>query len=479
LGIANRKTVWTEGLFIRPQHFQQQSRYFENTNSLVSQQQQPFGWGFSGFAIDPSSLLNQRFALSQACGLFADGTPFVLGDNALAPEPVDLNTSSVNDYVFLCIKSRCQDGQSQEFFSKTQADQNARYCTEQIALIDSAYAVGEPIAEEMAFSDELQNGFLEEGFSQDSEDPRHQKEMVEVGVLKMHLIIGAIPPKGYEALAMARVMDRQGDAVVFDPNFIPPVMDLNHAPRLNTLTETLMQLFGNRIKQIQSAMGDFAKRDKMSLNVFLFTLLNRSLHQLAALKHSKAHPVELYRFLMSLKGEMSALLSFDQVTLENFPVYDHAYPTASLNALFGDLTKLLDFTRFEDDAKPLPLEFFPKRQAWVGRLDEHNTLVSGRVILMATSEVGIESLTQQLPRQVTICAVEHLEVWRRQPQMIHLKPVERPNGVQRLSGWQYFQITGHGQAWQQLLESEALAIHVDSLHTLPSLEIKVWMVPNE
>uniref|UniRef100_UPI0018CBC8F7 type VI secretion system baseplate subunit TssK n=2 Tax=Pseudacidovorax TaxID=433923 RepID=UPI0018CBC8F7 len=46
------KVAWSEGLFLRPQLFQQQERYLEHLAHKRAATLGPFFWGFSHYAID-------------------------------------------------------------------------------------------------------------------------------------------------------------------------------------------------------------------------------------------------------------------------------------------------------------------------------------------------------------------------------------------------------------------------------------------
>ena len=48
----NRKVVWAEGMFLRPQHFQQQERYLEFFAHARALTSQPYFWGFRELTID-------------------------------------------------------------------------------------------------------------------------------------------------------------------------------------------------------------------------------------------------------------------------------------------------------------------------------------------------------------------------------------------------------------------------------------------
>jgi type VI secretion system protein ImpJ len=70
------RVVWTDGLLVEAQHFQQQERYIEHqVNSRLSQITN-LGWGFSELEIDQDLLQQGLLAIIRARGIFDDGTPF-------------------------------------------------------------------------------------------------------------------------------------------------------------------------------------------------------------------------------------------------------------------------------------------------------------------------------------------------------------------------------------------------------------------
>ena len=50
------KVLWSEGLFLRPQHFQQQERWLERLVSQRVNAVESFDWGFVDLAIDQPAL---------------------------------------------------------------------------------------------------------------------------------------------------------------------------------------------------------------------------------------------------------------------------------------------------------------------------------------------------------------------------------------------------------------------------------------
>ena len=82
------KVVWSEGLFLQPQHFQQHDRHLEYLLDSQLRARHAFGWGFTRLVIDPAALARGQFVLSEGAGLLPDGTPFSFPD--VDPPPAAL-----------------------------------------------------------------------------------------------------------------------------------------------------------------------------------------------------------------------------------------------------------------------------------------------------------------------------------------------------------------------------------------------------
>ncbi|MDH5453834.1 MAG: type VI secretion system baseplate subunit TssK, partial [Paracoccaceae bacterium] len=84
----SNKVVWSEGLFLRTQHFQQQDRYAESLlrGALLAAPLQAYG--FSSLELDQAALDAGRLSIATAAGLFPDGTPFSIPDGMVAPASI-------------------------------------------------------------------------------------------------------------------------------------------------------------------------------------------------------------------------------------------------------------------------------------------------------------------------------------------------------------------------------------------------------
>src|SRR6266852_40509 len=82
------KVAWTEGLFLRPHHFQQNDRYHEHLLESRVRATTPYPWGFSHLEIDRDLAQQSKFALRRAAGVLPDGTPFDLPVDSPLPPPI-------------------------------------------------------------------------------------------------------------------------------------------------------------------------------------------------------------------------------------------------------------------------------------------------------------------------------------------------------------------------------------------------------
>ena len=78
------KVFWSEGLFLRPHHLQQNDRYIEHLLEKRVRYTTPYPWGFAQLEIDKDLTEQSKFAVRNASGVMPDGTPFdVPGDSCL------------------------------------------------------------------------------------------------------------------------------------------------------------------------------------------------------------------------------------------------------------------------------------------------------------------------------------------------------------------------------------------------------------
>lgn len=82
--------IWREGLFIKPQHFQQQQRHndYQLQRRIIALQ--GYSYGFSSLILNQELLKLGRIGLTVASGNMADGTVFDIPYQDYSPKPLDV-----------------------------------------------------------------------------------------------------------------------------------------------------------------------------------------------------------------------------------------------------------------------------------------------------------------------------------------------------------------------------------------------------
>ena len=102
----NNRVVWREGLFLRPQHFQQQERAIERQLEIRASSLHPWGWGFTELELERDLLATGRIAVRRARGVLPDGTPFSMPDDDPVPPALEVTGATRDRTVFLALPLR-------------------------------------------------------------------------------------------------------------------------------------------------------------------------------------------------------------------------------------------------------------------------------------------------------------------------------------------------------------------------------------
>ena len=122
---SNNKVVWSEGLFLRPQHFQQHDRYLERYIEGRSANLRSCSWGFTELQIERDLLAIGKLGLKRARGVFPDGTPFSMPDDDPLPAPIELTAQVRDKGVVLAVPLRREGARDSD--RREQVDGVVRY----------------------------------------------------------------------------------------------------------------------------------------------------------------------------------------------------------------------------------------------------------------------------------------------------------------------------------------------------------------
>ena len=88
--IPRNRVIWNEGLFIKPQHFQQQQRYNEYNLDERFLSVGRYLYGISQLLINPEFLSFGRVAVDCVVGVMPDGTVFRIPQEDILPDALEI-----------------------------------------------------------------------------------------------------------------------------------------------------------------------------------------------------------------------------------------------------------------------------------------------------------------------------------------------------------------------------------------------------
>ena len=130
------KVIWSEGMFITPQHFQQHDRYLERFVEGRTSPLQGHHWGFTRLELDSAALAQGKIQLVTARGVFPDGTPFDIPGSDQPPQPVDIGKDVRDELIVLALPMR-RAGTDETSDDGEQSDQLTRFSISDADIRDS------------------------------------------------------------------------------------------------------------------------------------------------------------------------------------------------------------------------------------------------------------------------------------------------------------------------------------------------------
>jgi type VI secretion system protein ImpJ len=440
---ANSRVIWSEGLFLQPQHFQQQERYVERFVETRCRSLVPHAWGFTEIEFERDLLAIGKAALRRLSGVFPDGTPFQLPDDDPLPAPIDIGTDVRNQILYLAVPLR-RPGES-EAVRDGATDDLARHAVRQVPAADSTAADSDPA-------------------------------MLEVGALRTRLLLAKDVTEAYACVPLAHVIECRADRqVVLDDQFIPTVLTVRAANRLASFTSELLGLLHQRGEALAGRVAATGRGGAAEFADFLMLQAINRYEPLLA-HHADGgdlHPESLFRICVSAAGEFATF-----TTTSKRPPKVAAYRHDRLRESFDpvilslreSLSKVLTQT-----AIAIPIE--PKKFGIsVAIVTDRSLYGSAVFVLAARADIPSEELRRRFPAQLKIGPVERItDLVRLQLPGVPVVPLPvAPRQIPFHAGYAYFELDQTDKLWEQLKTSGGVAMHVAG--EFPGLAMEFWAI---
>jgi type VI secretion system protein ImpJ len=441
----NNKTVWSEGMFLRPQHFQQHDRYLETLVRERCGGLQPYDWGIKKLKIDQRQLAMGKFSLTECSGIFPDGTPFNLPEDDELPLPIDIPIDVQNNIIYLALPMQ-------------------RFGAVEIDTDENRHALARYHANEMEV--------------RDINVATNATSAVMIAKLQTSLMLQKQERSGHVCIGVARVIESRVDKnVIIDEQYIPPTVDCNAQPLLKSYVKELFGLLHTRGEALGGRASEAGRGGVAEIADFmLLQVVNRVEPLFEHLQNIPSlHPERFYRLAVQLAGELSTFCKANKRPI-SFPLYLHDDLHKTFLAVMNELRELLSSV-LEQNAIFIPLTP-PKYGIRGAKVPDPNLLKDAVFVLAANAQVSIEQLRSGFPTQIKIGPVEQIQNLVRSALpgiTVHPLPVA-PRQIPYHAGFAYFELNKQGELWKQMQQSGGFAIHIAG--EFPGLELEFWAIKN-
>jgi len=440
----DNRVLWTEGLFLQPQHFQQADRHTESLVAGLAERLVPAGWGFSSLEIDEGALKTGQFALAACSGLTPDGVVFRVPSADGHPPALDVPENTKDCVVLLTLPARRAGAAEVDL---TGAEKSAaRLRPAEIELADSTGTGGAPVT-------------------------------VAVGKLRLQFALAVDDLSDRLAMPLARIIEVRPDGeVVLDRGFVASCLDIRAAAPLWSFLRELEGLLGHRMTALAGRLAEAgASRGVAEVQDFLLLqTVNRALPLIRHLgSRGIVHPEAFYAACVSLAGELAVFMTGEKVAPE-FPPYRHDDLTASFAPVIRTLRQYLSSV-LEQTAVAIRLD--PRKFGIsVGVIADRKLIGQAGFVLAVRADIPAETVRRHFASHAKIGPVEEIRpLVNSALPGIALRPLPvAPRQIPYHAGVVYFELDRESPYWRKMTTSGGIAVHVSGEY--PGLSMELWAI---
>jgi type VI secretion system protein ImpJ len=437
------KVVWSEGMFLQPQHFQQQERYVQAQLAQAMAAMQVHLWGFTALKIDPGQLALGCIVLTACAGILPDGSLFALEDDELALLRYTVGEGERDLQVVLALavqRPHCVDTDA-----APPPDSLVRY-----RVIEASEA--------------------------DSNVHGSEEATLQLGQLNVKLAREQDVSVSHVFLRIAKVLERSpGGQVLLDDGFIAPVIAWRRSPKLAGFVDELISRIRQRAFTLADNMGVQGLGGVSEVRDFLMLqTVNRALPLLMHLASQEGlHPEQLYRALVTLAGDLAIFFEENKRPKE-YPIYRHDQLAECFTPVIRDLHFALG-NEAGSDVIPLTLNDreFGLRFASV---PDGELYSSARFVLAVRAQLPDDELRKRFPKNLKMGPIERMRDLvdlQLSGLQVHVLPAA-PRELPYYSGFSYFELESEHPLWTDLSRGPGFGLHLAG--DFPGLQLAFWAI---
>lgn len=436
------RVAWREGLFLRPQHFQQQDRAFQSLLSERASGLRPYPWGITELILDDDLATLGKFGVVRCSGVLPDGTSFAIPDDQPPPAPIDIPADTRDAIVSLTIPAG-QVG-AVEFCESDRPAADIRFLVDEREVVDA--------------------------FSED-----RAQELIEVARPNLQFGVTRDQVYGRVNLGLARIREVSNKRLQFDDGYVPPALDIAAA---RPLKSGLTDIIGRADQRVDELARRAVQATDGGSETFASFLILQALNRWeAVLKHLDSlpmvHPERMFEALLAMVAEL-ATLTMEERRPPALPKYDHEDLRGCFAPLF-DLLQTMLGREIKQSALQMPLDHAGPG-AYVSTIRDHALFKTGYFYLAVNAATPLDEVRGRFPSVAKIGSITKMrEIVQAALPGVPLRHVPTPPPQLRvLPGYVYFELDRSVPAWKDLAGAPALGLQVAG--EWPDLKLELWCV---
>ncbi|QUJ78122.1 type VI secretion system baseplate subunit TssK [Sulfitobacter albidus] len=436
------KVAWKEGLFLKPQHFQQADRYMERFLTARTMHLTPFPWGISEMTFDQSQLRQGKLELEIVAGIMPDGTPFDAPHTGPLPREIDVPEEAIGKLIWLTLPN---------------AAQNDR----EVGLEDEA---------------SLRYALEEERGVADTASASRIEESLEIAVPRLELTLRDKAREGYQCICLGRVADvSDGTIVTLDQSMPPTGLVLAAHRAFEGYLKAVTGSVEARLEVLERYAADPTSGGGMQDKDYLMLMvLNRNLPILRHLaRMPSVHPERLFETLAALAGELATFEDRER-RVRDYGRYRHDQPKETFKPLVDDIRRLL--SRDVGRALRLPLEQ-RRENSFAAIVEDPNLYANSTFVIEVAAALPLTQIQQQFPQLCKVGPSTRMKeiIVNNMPGITLVHTPNPPPQIRVVANHVYFVIDKMSPLWREFSVAPALGMHFAG--AWPGLELELWAIP--
>jgi type VI secretion system protein ImpJ len=438
----HNRVIWSEGMFLRPQHFQQQDRYFDHLIRETVVIRGSNNWGVRLLELDRSLLEVGKLSIPKCQGVMPDGTLFSVPEQEDPPPVIDVGGEVRDRTVFLVTPVERAALAAAEFGQGGNGLE--RFEPRSVELYDTA------------------------------QDSLGSKAAIDVGRMRLSMKIEGEQIDGYQGIPIARISEVGNDRrVILNEDFVPASINYRASTHLMGFLRELQGLLKQRGDALADRVSASGRGTVAEVADFLLLQIANRLEPVVGhlVTSTGLHPESLYRFYLGIAGEL-ATFTTDARRPDPLPAYQHDALVACFAPVEAEIRRSLRWIR-DPTAVSIPIEEL-RFGIWRATVQDRALFSGASFLLEVSADLDGEKLMRAFRDQSKIGPQDKIRdlVMHALPGVSLRTRPTAPRQIPYHAGAVYFEMDTGNEMWREIEESGVLTLHVAG--TFPNLAMSLW-----